>query len=411
MLSALPSLLPDLSSLYEDLHAHPELSFAEHRTAELLAARLRDLGYQVTTGVGRTGVVAVLANGPGPTVLLRADIDGLPVAEATGLPYASTVTVTDASGATVPVMHACGHDMHATWMIGAATLLATHRDWSGTVMIVLQPAEEVGSGADAMVDDGLFERFGLPDVALGQHLGPFPAGLVLHHAGPTMAAADTVRVVLHGTGGHASRPETTVDPVVMAAHVVTRLQTIVSREVAATDTAVVTVGMLRAGSKENIIPDRAELGLSVRTFSPAVRQRVLGAVDRIVAGEAETAGAPRPPEVSSTVAAPLLDNDAAGTATVAAAFVRHFGPQRVAELTPLAGSEDFGVFGTRGGFPSVFWFVGGGDPDAIAAAAAQGREVPSNHSPYFAPVQHPTIATGVETMVTAALAWLDPSGR
>lgn len=411
MLSALPPLLPDLSSLYEDLHAHPELSFAEHRTAQVLATRLRDLGYQVTTGVGRTGVVAVLANGPGPTVLLRADIDGLPVAEATGLPYASTVRVVDASGATVPVMHACGHDMHATWMIGAATLLATHREWSGTVMIVLQPAEEVGSGAAAMVDDGLFERFGLPDVALGQHLGPFPAGLVLHRAGATMAAADTVRVVLHGAGGHASRPETTVDPVVMAAHVVTRLQTIVSREVAATDTAVVTVGMLHAGSKENIIPDRAELGLSVRTFSPAVRERVLGAVGRIVAGEAEAAGAPRPPEVSSTVAAPLLDNDATGTATVAGAFVRHFGPQRVAELAPLPGSEDFGVFGTRGGFPSVFWFVGGADPDAVAAAAAQGREVPSNHSPYFAPVQTPTIATGVETMVTAALAWLGSAGR
>ena len=410
MLDTIPELLPDLRSLYEDLHAHPELSFLEVRTAGVMADRLEALGYEVTREVGVTGVVATLANGDGPTVLLRADIDALPVEEATGLPYASTVRGTDLGGREVPVAHACGHDMHAAWMIGVATLLVRHRDaWAGRVMIVIQPAEELGAGADAMVDDGLFERFGTPDVGLGQHVGPAPAGWVLYRAGPITAGADALMVTLHGRGGHGSAPETTVDPVVLAASTVLKLQTVVSRSVAATDLAVVTVGTMHAGTKENIIPDRAELGLSIRTFDPAVREKVLAAVDRIVHGEAHAAGAPRDPEIEATASFPALSNDADTTATVAAAFQAHFGPERTMEAPLVPASEDFGRFAARGGFPSTFWFVGGADPDAWAEAFAAGRlqeDVPSNHSPHYAPVQEPTLAAGIEAMITAAMCWL-----
>jgi amidohydrolase len=410
VLDTIPELLPDLTALYEDLHAHPELSFAEVRTMGVLADRLEALGYEVTREVGRTGVVAILANGDGPTVLLRADVDALPVEEATGLPYASTVKVAGAHGEEVPVAHACGHDMHAAWMIGVATLLTRHLDaWAGRVMIVLQPAEELGAGADAMVDDGLFERFGTPDVGLGQHVGPAPAGWVLYRAGPIMAGADALRVTLHGQGGHGSAPETTVDPIVLAASTVLKLQTVVSRTVAATDVAVVTVGTLHAGTKENIIPDRAELGLSIRTFEPAVREKVLDAVERIVHGEAHTAGAPRDPEIETTASFPALTNDVDTTATVAEAFEAHFGAERTIQAPLVPASEDFGRFAARGGFPSTFWFVGGADADKWGEAFAAGRlaeDIPSNHSPYFAPVQEPTLSTGIEAMITATMCWL-----
>lgn len=410
MLDTLPGLLPDLSALYEDLHAHPELSFQEHRTARILSQRLEALGYDVTVDVGRTGVVATMANGDGPTVLLRADIDALPVREDTGLAYASAVTATGLDGTQVPVAHACGHDMHAAWLVGVATLLAGHRSaWAGTVMLVIQPAEELGAGARAMIDDGLFERFGTPDVALGQHTAPAPAGWVLHRAGPMMAASDALQVVLHGRGGHGSSPHTTVDPVVLAASTVMRLQTVVSRELDPAQTAVVTVGRLQAGTKENIIADRAELGLSVRTFEPIVRAQVLDAITRIVEGEAQTAGSPRPPEITTGYSLPVVSNDAAATSTVADAFLAHFGPERALEGPVATGSEDFGIFGDRGGFPYVFWFVGTTDPDLFARAWESGRvaeDVPYNHSPHFAPVQDPSLSTGVEAMVTAALCWL-----
>lgn len=412
MLTDVDALLPDLRALYEDLHAHPELSFAEHRTAAVLAARLEALGYEVTTEVGRTGVVAVLGNGAGPTVLLRADFDALPVREDTGLPYASTVTATGPDGTEVPVAHACGHDMHATWMIGVATLLADHRQaWSGTALLVLQPAEEIGAGARAMIDDGLFDRFGTPVVALGQHVAPAPAGWVLSRSGPMMSASDSLHVVLHGRGGHGSAPEQTVDPIVLGAATVMKLQTVVSREISATDTAVVTVGTFHAGTKENIIPDRAELGLTVRTFVPAVRERVMAAIRRIVEGEAAAAGAPKPPEITLRSSFPIVDNDAGATERVAAAFRERFGGERAAEAPVATASEDFGIFGARGGFPSVFWFVGGTDADLWTRAFTTGRlreDVPYNHSPHFAPVQDPTIATGIEAMITAAMCWLGP---
>ena len=413
MLDTIPELLPDLAELYEDLHAHPELSFQEVRTAGLLADRLEALGYEVTRGLGGTGVVAVLANGSGPTVLLRADIDALPVEELTGLPYASRARATGQDGREVPVAHACGHDMHAAWMIGVATVLVRHRDaWSGRVMIVLQPAEELGMGAAAMVDDGLYERFGTPDVALGQHVAPAPAGWVLHRSGPVMAGSDALKVTLHGRGGHGAAPHTTIDPIVMAASTVMKLQTVVSRTVEPTDVAVVTVGSLHAGTKENIIPDRAELHLSVRSFEEGVREKVHAAIERIVHGEAQAAGATKDPEVDLLYGFPPLRNDPATTATVAAAFLEHFGPERVVEGPLVPASEDFGQFATRGGFPSAFWFVGGADADLWTKALAAGtlsEDVPSNHSPYYAPIQQPTLSTGIEAMVTAAMCWLRPA--
>jgi hippurate hydrolase len=413
VLDTIPELLPDLTDLYEDLHAHPELSFREVRTAGLLADRLEALGYEVTREVGTTGVVAVLDNGDGPTVLLRADIDALPVEELTGLPYASTVRAEGLGGDEVPVAHACGHDMHAAWMIGVATVFSRHRDtWSGRLLIVMQPAEELGMGAEAMVDDRLFERFGTPDVALGQHVAPAPAGWILHRAGPVMGGSDAVKITLHGRGGHGAAPHTTVDPVVMAASTVMKLQTVVSRTVDPTDVAVVTVGSMHAGTKENIIGDKAELELTVRTFEEGVREKVLGAIERIVHGEAQSAGATKDPEVELLYGFPPLRNDAETDATVAAAFVEHFGPERVVGAPLVPASEDFGSFSTRGGFPSTFWFVGGADADLWTKALAAGtlaEDVPSNHSPYYAPIQEPTLSTGVEAMVTAAMCWLRPS--
>jgi len=412
MLDSIPALIADLEGLYEDLHAHPELSFAEHRTATILADRLQALGYEVTRGIGGTGVVATLSNGEGPTVLLRADIDALPVREATGLAYASSAMAVNDDGESVPVAHACGHDMHATWLIGAATVFAGHLDeWQGRLLLVVQPAEEIGTGADAMIDDGLYERFGTPTVALGQHVVPSPAGTVLHRSGPIMAASDALRITLHGHGGHGSSPHTTVDPVVMAASTVMKLQTIVSRGIDPGATAVVTVGTLHAGTKENIIPDTAVLTLSVRTFEPAVRDRVLASIERIAAGEAASYGAPTPPDVDTLYSFPATENDPSATAIVAAAFDAHFGAERSMQAPMATGSEDFGMFGRRGGYPSVFWFVGGTDPNLWDQAVAAGRvesDIAFNHAPAFAPVQHPTMEVGIEAMITAAQCWLAP---
>ena len=365
MFDDIAALLPELREFYEDLHRNPELSFAEVRTAGIVAQRLGDLGYEVTTSVGRTGVVATLDNGAGPTVLLRADMDGLPVKEATGLAYASTATGLDSEGAEVPVAHACGHDMHVTWLLGVATQLVRHRDaWAGKVILAVQPAEEIGGGAAAMIDDGLFERFGTPDVALGQHVTPMPAGWVLFRPGPVMTASDALKIVLHGRGAHGAAPEQSVDPVVMAASTVMKLQTVVSRNIAATDSAVLTVGTMRAGTKENIISDHAELTLSVRTFEPSVREKVLTAITRIARGEADAAGAEQPPEITSLYSFPAVTNDAQTTATVGAAFVERFGAERAKEGPVATASEDFGLYGARGGFPSMFWFIGGADPVA-----------------------------------------------
>jgi hippurate hydrolase len=406
---SLDQLLPELEALYKDVHSHPELSMQETRTAALAADRLRAAGYEVTTAVGRTGVVGLLRNGDGPTVMLRADMDALPVEEATGLPYASKVTATNREGSTVPVSHMCGHDMHVTWLAGAAKLLAEARaTWRGTLMAVFQPGEETAEGAQAMIDDGLFKRFAKPDVVLGQHVMVGPSGTVAGRAGAITSAADSLQIRLFGRGAHGSMPQASIDPVVMAAATVMRLQTIVSREVAAAEAAVVTVGALQAGTKENVIPDEAIIKLNVRTFDAGVRKRVLAAIERIANAEAEASGAPRKPEITTLDHYPLNVNDQDASKRVVDAFRKHFGTQRVRETGPAPASEDFGSFGSEWRSPSVFWFVGGTDPDVYAKAKAANRlnDLPVNHSPKFAPVIHPTLRTGVETLVTATRAWL-----
>jgi len=409
LLRGLDGILPGLQETYADIHAHPELSMQETRTAALAAQRLRASGYEVTEGVGKTGVVGLLRNGAGPTVMLRADMDALPVQEATGLPYASRATATDAAGRTVPVMHACGHDMHVTWLLGAAALFAKERTaWRGTLMAVFQPGEETAAGAQAMIDDGLFGRFPKPDVVLGQHVMVGPAGALGWRAGVVTSAADSLQIRLFGRGAHGSMPQASVDPVVMAAAIVLRLQTIVSREVAPTDAAVVTVGSLQVGSKENVIPDEGVIKLNVRTFDEGVRKRVLAAIERIVKAEAEASGAPRAPEITPLDRYSLVMNDPGATKQVVDSFRRQFSSDRVQEVQPTSASEDFGSFGTEWKAPSVFWFVGGTDPDAYAKAKSAGRlsELPTNHNPRFAPVIHPTLETGVEALVAAAQAWL-----
>jgi amidohydrolase len=407
----------DLAGIYRDLHANPELAFRENRTAGIVAARLRDLGYETTSGVGQTGVVGVLKNGTGPTVLLRADMDALPVRERTGLDYASTVVSADGDGKEVPVMHACGHDMHVTCLLGAAAALAADSSsWRGTLQLVFEPAEEKGAGALAMIDDGLYDRFGIPEVVLGQHVSPLPAGLLGLRTGPAFAGSDSLRVVLHGHGGHGSRPETTVDPIVMAAAIVLRLQGIVSRELPATDTAVVTVGALHAGAKENIIPEEAELLLSVRTYNETVRAKTLAAIERIVRGEAITSGAPNDPDITPLGSFPPVVNDEAASARVVDAFADGLGKGLVMDPGLVTGSEDVGLLATAAGAPCVYWLLGGADPalfaqvSSIAEAESIIRSLPSNHSPLFAPVIEPTLRTGITALTTAARAFLSPAG-
>src|SRR6476659_1705333 len=405
----LDALLPDLAELYKDVHSHPELSMQETRTGKLAAGRLRTAGYEVTAGVGKTGVVGLLRNGDRPTVMLRTDMAALPVEEATGLPYASKASMKDRDGNTVPVAHMCGHDMHLTWLVGATKLLAEARTtWRGTIIAVFQPGEETAEGAQAMIDDGLFKRFPKPDVVLGQHVMVGPAGTVAGRAGAITSAADSLQIRLFGRGAHGSMPQASIDPVVMAASTVLRLQTIISREVAANEAAVVTIGVLQAGTKENVIPDDAIIKLNVRTFDAGVRTRVLAAIERIVNAEAEASGAPRKPEITTLDHYPLNVNDRDASKRVADAFRTHFGADRVRETGPAPASEDFGSFGSEWHSPSVFWFVGGTDPDLYAKAKAANRlnELPVNHSPKFAPVIHPTLQTGVETLVVAARAWL-----
>lgn len=408
VLKNLDRLIPDLEVLYKDVHAHPELSMQETRTAGVAADRLRAAGFDVTTGVGKTGVVGLLRNGEGPTVMLRADMDALPVEEATGLPYASKAKMKDRQGNTVPVGHMCGHDMHVTWLAGAAALFAQALDsWRGTLMPVFQPGEETAEGAQAMIDDGLFKRFPEPVVILGQHVMVGPAGAVARRAGAITSAADSLQIRLFGRGAHGSMPQSSIDPVVMAAATVIRLQTIVSREVAAAEAAVVTIGALQAGTKENVIPDEALIKLNVRTFDEGVRKRVLAAIERIVNAEAAASGAPRTPEITTLDHYPLNVNDAEAAKRVVDAFRRHFPDERVRQTGPAPASEDFGSFGTEWHVPSVFWFVGGTDPEIYAEAKKAGRlnELPVNHSPLFAPVIHPTLQTGVETLIVAAQAW------
>jgi amidohydrolase len=402
-------MLADLGGIYRNIHAHPELSMQERRTSGLAAEWLRQQGYEVTPGVGGTGVVGLLRNGDGATVLLRADMDALPLKENTGLAYASDKAGTDRFGQATAIAHACGHDMHIVWLMGATRILAENRGaWHGTVMAVFQPGEETAQGARAMIEDGMVKRFPKPDVTLGQHVMPLAAGQIGYRAGTILSAGDSWEISLFGRGAHGSMPQKSIDPVVMAAATVMRLQTVVSREVAMTDGAVVTVGTLRAGMNENVIPDHALLRLNVRTFKDQVRERVLAAIKRIVEAEATASGAPKPPEFSVLSEYPLTRNDAAATQKVATAFKRQFGDKRVQEIEPATASEDFGLFGAAWNVPVVFWVIGGIDQEVWDKAEKAGKldEIPANHSPEFAPVIDPTLRTGIEAMLAAAGGWL-----
>lgn len=400
----------DLEALYTDLHQHPELSFQETRTAGIAAGHLRDLGLEVHEGIGVTGVVGILRNGDGPVVWARADMDALPVAEETGLAYASTATGIDPAGNTVPAMHACGHDMHVTAMIGAVEkLVAEKADWSGTVVVLIQPAEEYGAGSRAMLDAGLRDLVPHPDIVLGQHVTPLPAGTIGVRAGTQMAASDGLTVVLHGRGGHGSRPHSTIDPVVMAAATVMRLQTITSREVDPRDVAVVTVGSIHAGLKNNIIPAEAKLELSLRYPNDEMRDKVLASVERIVRAEAAASGAEREPEIRTDHTLPPTINDVDATARVTSALQRALGETSVIDPGMFTGSEDVSWFARDTGAPLVFWFWGGIDAAKFAASAAAGtldKDIPTNHSPFFAPEIHPTIEVGVTALSAAAREFL-----
>jgi amidohydrolase len=408
------AVYPDAHTLYVDLHQNPELSAHETQTAAKLAARLRSLGYDVTEHVGGTGVVAILRNGGGPTVMLRTELDALPVEEKTGLPYASKVRTQDDAGRDVPVMHACGHDLHMASLVATAAIMGHSKDtWHGTLMLIGQPAEEAIGGAGAMIKDGLFTRFPKPDVAVALHVGNnLPAGEVGITPGIYNTSADSVRITIYGKGGHGASPHTTVDPIVIAARTILALQTIASREVKPGEMAVVTVGYIHAGTKNNIIPDDAELLLSVRTFDAAVRTRVLEAIERIVRAEAQASGAAREPLVEPTEFAPALINDAAAVDRTRGALAGVVGADRVIDPGPVAGSEDVGVLATAAGAPIAFWLLGGADPAAFAGASGRQdiarivADLPSNHSPVYAPVEEPTIKIGVDALSAAAREWL-----
>lgn len=409
-----------IRDLYQELHRYPELSFQEHKTGMRVADELEALGYEVTRNVGHTGVVALLKNGDGPTVMLRADMDALPIAEQTGLDFASNEVAEKDAGESVPVMHACGHDLHSSCLVGTAMVMMKFRDrWRGTLMLVGQPAEEIFGGAQAMLDDGLYERFPRPDVVLGQHNFPGLAGTVGHNAGQTMAAATTLGVTIHGAGGHGSAPDRTTDPVVIAAHIVTRLQTIVSREVSPEEAAVVTIGKLQAGHQGNVIPDRAELEINVRSFDNALHHRVMDSIRLIVEAECTAGRCPSEPEFEVLSETITLDNNAAATEQIRAAHAEFLGVNNVFPMPRLSASEDFPYFGNAGagGFdgddiPYVYWFVGSVDqkhwdqlPGSDMAEKLTHTHFP--HSPYYAPGCRDTFETGIATLTVAALSYLD----
>jgi amidohydrolase len=408
ILAGYDDLQASQEAFYKDLHEHPELSHQEHRTAKHVADRLQAYGFTIQAGIGGTGVVGILANGSGPAVLLRAELDALPVREDTGAAYASTATGQDADGHEVPVAHACGHDVHMSCMLGMAKLMADHPGgWNGTLLALFQPAEETGQGAQDMVDDGLFKRVPVPDVALSQHVLPGIAGTVSTRSGPFMSAADSIKVTVYGRGGHGSMPQHTVDPVVLAAMIIVRLQTVVSREVAPGETAVLTVGSCQAGTRSNVIPNHAVLELNMRSYSQTTRQRMLAAIQRIVRAECQASGSPRDPEFETLFSFPITDNDAAVTDRVAAAFAAHFGDNAL-EIPQQTVSEDFCNIPNAAGVPYTYWAIGFTGRQAYLAAEKDGRldDLPTNHSPKFLPPMQPTLRTGTEALVTAALAWL-----
>lgn len=393
-------LLTRLRGVYRELHQQPELSLEEHKTAERIEAELSSLDVEVQR-IGGTGVVAMIRNGAGPTVLARADTDALPVSEQTGLDYASEV-----EGA----MHACGHDMHVATLLGAIELLVNHKDaWAGTYIGLFQPAEETAQGAQAMLDDGLVEKIPTPDVAFSQHVMPTEAGTIGTSPGPVLSAGDSLKITVYGRGAHGSMPHNSVDPVVLASSIVMRLQTIVSRETQPGQFAVVTVGALNAGSKSNIIADRAELLLNLRTYDAALREQIMAAIERIVRAECQAAGSPQEPGFEYYDQFPLTDNDPTVNAKVTEAFTEAFGADAVYETKPYTASEDFSRIPNAFGIPYAYWFIGSVEPEKYRRAVEQGtvsQDIPANHSPFFAPEFDPTLEIGIRTQVIAALAYL-----
>ncbi|MCH5378168.1 MAG: amidohydrolase [Planctomycetes bacterium] len=399
--------LDELVALYRDLHAHPELSFQEKETAARMARELADAGAEVTPGVGGHGVVAILKNGQGSTVMVRADMDALPITEQTGLAFASTVKVPSDSGSEVGVMHACGHDVHMTGLIGVARYLAANKDrWQGTVLLIAQPAEERGSGAKAMLDDGLFERFPKPDFALALHVDPsLPTGTVGCRGGYIMANVDSVDVTVHGKGGHGAHPHTTIDPIVQAAQLVMALQTIVSREIDPVEPAVITVGSIHGGTKHNIIGDSCHLQITVRCYSDQVREQLLSAIERKARGVAIGAGAPQP-TVEVSEGTPALNNDDELTGRLIQVFRRTLGPDHVVITEPAMVGEDFSRYG-RAGVPIVMFRLGAIDAERLQRYRQLGQSV-SLHSPLFYPDVESTLITGVTAMSSAVLDLLKP---
>jgi len=397
------AIYPEIEKLYIDLHRNPELAFHEQRTAAELAERVKALGYDVTTGIGGTGIVAILKNGPGPTVMLRTELDALPIEEKTGLAFASTVKTKNAAGETIPVMHACGHDLHMSAWAGTAELMAQNRQhWHGTLMLVGQPAEEIVSGAAAMVKDGLFTRFPKPNYALSLHDEPtLPAGVIGYHPGYFRASADTLEITIFGRGGHGAAPHTTVDPIVIAARTILGLQTIVSRENNPMDPAVITVGSIHGGTVANIIPEQVKLLLTVRTFNPEARKRLLAAIEREAKGEAIAANAPKEPLVEVKSGTDAVYNEPELTRRMVAVLRATLGPKNVVEMPAEMTSEDFSQYGLAG-VPAVLLHIGAVDPAKLEAARQSGVPLPKLHSPQWAPEREPTLKAAI-TAETAVL--------
>jgi amidohydrolase len=408
-----------LIAIYKDLHLHPELSHHEERTSAILAQALREAGYTVTDHVGiypdgshAFGVVGILKNGPGPTLLIRADMDALPIVEETGLPYASHVTVTNASGQKVGVMHACGHDIHTTILIGTARAMAAAKSqWHGTLMLIGQPSEESIDGAKALLADHLYERFGRPDKIIGLHdINTLAAGQVGILAGPAMASSTSIDVVIHGMGGHGAAPQLGRDPITLAALFITQIQTIVSREEDPQDPSVVTVGDIHGGTRRNIIPDSVKLELTTRAFTPHARQVIITGLQQMAAGITTSAGLP--PDKAATVtvledeSAPIQVNDPALTASVQATLIKTLGAANVLPVEKIMASEDVGVLSLNQQIPLVYFRLGAMDPTKLAAAEAQGKTLPGLHTSRFEPLPEPTIATGVKAMAAVATSLL-----
>lgn len=404
-------ILPFIEEVYKDLHQNPELPMQEFRTAGIVAEIMRKEGFETVEKIGGTGVIGILRNGNGPTVMIRADMDALPMQEETDLSYASQAKSVSKQGETVPVAHGCGHDMHTSWLLGAAKVLAAGREhWQGTVIALFQPAEETGKGSQLMLADGLSGLIPKPDIILGQHLLQLRAGTVAYRAGQILTAGDSWLVRFFGKGAHGGMPHQGVDPLIMAASAVLRLQTIVSREVSPQAQAVITVGEFHAGSAENIIPAEAYIKLNVRTTDETVRAHVLDAIRRVCIAEARASNAPKDPVFEEINNFPLTVNDEKATKAIAKEFRNHFG-ELLVQTPPLGASEDFGRYGKKWQTPYVYWFVGGTDPEVYDKAVKDGTvsHLPGPHSPFWAPVLAPTIRTGIETMLAAAGVWLEKS--